>query len=166
MFNEFCYKSCSHTVVQVVGRCSNTSIQTAQSFETSENLKTISLFSVPCSLCPPISLVGMLALSGKTLPLHRSVGDLQINQTIGGEGPAGVWDCLLRSTRALVWRICLTRVIESVLNYYSNWRACLTVELPVKRVGQKPEPVKACQSVETRSVGLMDFSTPLRLRSQ
>lgn len=108
----------------------------------------------------------MLSLSKKTLPLYRGVGALQIYQTIGGEGPAGVWDCLQRSTRALVCRICLTRVIESVLNYYSNWRACLTVELPVKRVGQKPEPVKACQSMETRSVGLMDFSTPLCLRTQ
>lgn len=62
--------------------------------------------------------------------------------------------------------ICLTGVIESVSNYYSNWRACFTVELPVKQVGRKPEPVKARQSKETRSVGLMDFSTPLCLRTQ
>lgn len=60
---------------------------------------------------------------------------------------------------------CLTGVIESVLNYYSRRRACLTVELPVKRPLGKPEPVKGCQSGETRGVGLMDFSgTPLRLR--
>lgn len=62
--------------------------------------------------------------------------------------------------------ICLTGVIESVSNYYRNWRACFTVELPVKQVGRKPEPVKARQSKETRSVGLMDFSTPLCLRTQ
>lgn len=68
--------------------------------------------------------------------------------------------------RALACRICLTGVIESVLNYYSNWRACLTVELPVRQVGREPEPVKARQSMETRSVGLMDFSTPLCLRTQ
>lgn len=77
-----------------------------------------------------------------------------------------MWDSLWGSAEALVCWICLTRVIESVLNYYSNWKACLTVELPVKQVGQKPKPVKACQSLETRSVGLMDFSTLLCLNAQ
>lgn len=66
----------------------------------------------------------------------------------------------------LVCGICLTRIIESVLNYYSNWRACLTAQLSVRRVGQKPEPVRACQSMETRSVGLMDFSASSCLRTQ
>lgn len=128
------------------------------------------LFSSPqhlYSLQPPISLSDfMLALSRKTLSLHRSTGGSPDKPKIGGEDSAGVWDCLYRSTRALVGRICLTRVIESALNYYSNWRACLTVELPVKRVGQKPEPVKRCQSMETRSVGLMDFSMLLHLCAQ
>ena len=70
--------------------------QTVESFETpckkKKHLKIFFFFfSVPCSLYPPISLADfMLALSRKTLPLHRSVGDLQINKTIGGEGPAGV----------------------------------------------------------------------------
>lgn len=75
-----------------------------------------------------------------------------------GKHPLGV-GILSRSGRGPACGICLTGVIESVLNYYSNWRACLTVELPVKQVGRKPRPVKARQSKETRGVGLMDFST-------
>lgn len=43
-------------------------------------------------------------------------------------GPGGALAC---------W-ICLTGVIESVLNYYSDWRACLSVELPVRQVGREP----------------------------
>lgn len=38
--------------------------------------------------------------------------------------------------------ICVTRVIESVLNYYSNLRACLSVELPVRRHAGKPTAVR------------------------
>jgi hypothetical protein len=76
----------------------------------------------------------------------------------------------------------LTRVIESVLNYNCHRRPCLTVELSVKGESERESerererdtarervpcsPVKFRQSLETRSVGLMDFSTPFCLRER
>lgn len=110
---------------------------------------------------PPAS--GSPVWGGTTAPARCSMPESRKKPK--GKRPLGrrIW---WGGGRALACRICLTGVIESVLNYYSNWRACLTVELPVRQVGREPEPVKARQSMETRSVGLMDFSTPLCLRTQ